>query len=320
MLVIDDFNDLLALESFFRRVGFDVLSLGKDSLVADAMLGFVPDFVMMTAKGRVVDGSKLAIRLKNLPSPPVVAAIYPAGQPPVLTQDAEAAIDALVEIPFHPKMLLGLLADRTGIDKRALIEKFERLRAAKLQGLEDPDLFRDEDSQRSELQVVRGGEDFASDLIRSMAGTEISGTQEALSSLVDDLKGQSKPVRVSSQVGGVSSSKSPASVSRSTHKSTQGASSAGDQPPPISARLERYEKFLGENQDDVSRVISRADAIAAREKLKAASKGEKEELDRIDAEKRAFVRSLFDREDLDDTKRPDGANLPKSSSRPLGKK
>ena len=62
------------------------------------------------------------------------------------------------------------------------------------------------------------------------------------------------------------------------------------------ARLARYEKFLAENNDDVSGVISREATAAAREKLRADSVKDKDKLEQIDEEKRAFVKSLFEKE------------------------
>ena len=292
LLVIDDFNDLLALESFFRRIGFDVLSLGKDTLVSDAMLGFVPDFVIATAKGRTVDGSKLAIRLKSQTHAPVVALICANGLPPVLSPEAEVAVDAVIEIPFQPKTLLALVADLTGIDKRGLLEKFDRLRSAKLQGLDDPNLFQSDDGVKSGIKIVRGrvagttSRDEASraelseDIIRGMI-PESSQPVVETKPLREELTAPA-PERFGIEA------KPPPLLRPGADKTVI------DAPEVKTERLKRYDKFLENHDDDVSRVISRADAHAAREKLRAASVGEKDQLDRIDAEKRAFVRQLFE--------------------------
>lgn len=127
MLVIDDFNELIGFEAFFRRLGFDVLSLGKDLLVADAILGFVPDLVIATARGRAVDGMKLAAKLRRNPSPPRVALVFPSGQSIVLAPETQAVVDALIEIPSEPKSILRIVGQLVGLDPDGLIEKFERL-------------------------------------------------------------------------------------------------------------------------------------------------------------------------------------------------
>ena len=46
MLVIDDFNEMVGLETLFRRLGFDVLSFGREMAVAEGILGFPPDLVV----------------------------------------------------------------------------------------------------------------------------------------------------------------------------------------------------------------------------------------------------------------------------------
>ena len=43
--VIDEFNELVGLETLFRRLGFDVLSLGREATVQEAILGFPPDLI-----------------------------------------------------------------------------------------------------------------------------------------------------------------------------------------------------------------------------------------------------------------------------------
>ena len=47
LLVIDEFTELEALESLLKRLGFDVLSVGKEVLVADALLRFSPETSMV---------------------------------------------------------------------------------------------------------------------------------------------------------------------------------------------------------------------------------------------------------------------------------
>jgi DNA-binding response OmpR family regulator len=87
MLVIDEIQQLVGLETFMRRLGFDVLSLSKDALVPDALLGFQPEIVIASQQGRNVDGLKLSKRLKKTMVPPPRIAISYHGAPPVLSKD-----------------------------------------------------------------------------------------------------------------------------------------------------------------------------------------------------------------------------------------
>jgi hypothetical protein len=261
MLVIDDFNDLLALEAFFRRIGFDVLSLGKDLLVNDALLGFVPDFVIATAKGRSVDGGKLAIRLAQQANQPRVALIYASGSPPRLPREARNAVDILIEIPFQPKILLAMVGDLLSLDSKSLVEKFEKQRNAKLQVLDDRQLFTDENGVQSGIRIVKGRGADNDELVRVFS-TGIEGSQSAADRKAS--REDWEPL---------------------VKKDELGVATAG-------ARTDQYAKFLDNNPDDVSGTLSHA-ALAAAAKAIQLTPEEKKHLAELDEKKREFIRALF---------------------------
>ncbi len=132
MLVIDEIQRLHGLESFLRKLGFDVLSLGKDTLVADAVLSFVPEVVIANERGRNVDGVRLAQRLKKSVSPPPRVALCFSGAAPILSADDLKSIDALLEIPLAGESGLRLLAQLAAVPVGPLIEKFRKFSSAKL--------------------------------------------------------------------------------------------------------------------------------------------------------------------------------------------
>jgi hypothetical protein len=131
MLVIDEIQQLVGLESFLRRFGFDVLSLSKDSQVADAQLGFMPDIVIASHQGRNVDGLKLSRQLKRTMRPPPRIAICYSSAPPSLTKDDERSIDALLEIPAVGESAIRLLAQLAGVKTEPLLEKYRRFANAR---------------------------------------------------------------------------------------------------------------------------------------------------------------------------------------------
>ena len=132
MLVIDEIQQLHGLESFLRRLGFDVLSLGKDSLVSDAILSFVPEVVIASERGRNVDGLRLAQKLKKTIVPlPRMALCFNGAAPIISAQDLKA-IDALLELPLAGEAGLRLLAQLAGVSAEPLVEKYRKFAGAKL--------------------------------------------------------------------------------------------------------------------------------------------------------------------------------------------
>ena len=126
MLVIDDYKELVALENLLRRLGFDVLSLGKDILVPDALVRFHPEIVIATAKGRAVDGLKVAARVKKQAPSPRVALAYTAGTAPNLTEENKRVVDGLIAVPIQPASAIKLIAQLTGLEVAPLLEKFQK--------------------------------------------------------------------------------------------------------------------------------------------------------------------------------------------------
>ena len=263
LLVIDDFNDLLALEAFFRRIGFDVLSLGKDNLVGDALLGFVPDFVIATAEGRSVDGGKLALRLAKQSPPPKLALIYPAGFLPQLPHESRLLIDILIEIPFQPKALLTLIGKLLEIDPTALVSKFQKQRSAKLQSMDDRQLFIDENGVKSGIRIVKGAAQSAEG-IEELSGVFIQENNE--NRISDSRKLRAAAITEDS----VDTSK----INRVS-------------------REDRYKEFLDKNPDDVSGTLSHTALSKAANKLKASSSQDQTKAEMLDLQKREFVKALF---------------------------
>jgi CheY-like chemotaxis protein len=144
LLVVDDYNELIAIEGFFRRLGFDVLSVGKDVLVADALLKFIPDLVLASVKGRHVDGIKLASRIFKAAPSARVALIYGAGEKPVLPPEARSRVDTLIELPVKPTAIISLVCRLLNLDPDPILEKFARQNVNKPKANERSKVFLEE--------------------------------------------------------------------------------------------------------------------------------------------------------------------------------
>ncbi|MES2963776.1 MAG: hypothetical protein V4760_07775 [Bdellovibrionota bacterium] len=228
MLVIEDYSEMIGLETTLRRLGFDVLSVAKDVLVNDALLGFFPEILIATYKGRNVDGVKLALKLKKHQIPPAIALLH-SGSAPLISGEDRRAIDAFLESPLRAKSAIETVAKLAKMPVAPLLEKYEKVTNVDL-------------SQGDELLIV---------------GTKAAAPEVSA-------KGEWDPVK------------------------TPGSSSISR-----SARSDRYDKFLTEHDEPVDRVMSHEVAAKAMRDLKKAALAEKDQLDKIDKEKREFVKAMF---------------------------
>ena len=132
LLVIEEIQPLVGLETFLRRLGFDVLSLSKDALADDAILGFPAEIVIASHHSRHVDGVKLSQRLKKKMVPPPRIALSYSGARPTLTLEDQKSVDAMMEIPAAGENAIRLLAQLGGISPEPLLEKYRKFSTAKL--------------------------------------------------------------------------------------------------------------------------------------------------------------------------------------------
>lgn len=130
LLVIDEFNELVGLETLFRRLGFDVLSLGREATVQEAILGFPPDLIIATGRGRQVDGLTLASRLKFHGARPRVIVLLP--QEALSGGFRSDVIDAIIETPFEPRTALKAVCRLLQLPPEPILAKYSKIVSAKL--------------------------------------------------------------------------------------------------------------------------------------------------------------------------------------------
>lgn len=224
MLVIDEYSEMVGLESFLRRLGFDVLSLAKETQVPDALLSFQPDIVIASFKGRNVDGLKLAHRMKKTMTPPPRVALAYRGVMPQVPAENQKSIEALVELPVEARSAIQMLAQLSGLSAEPILEKYAKMSSAVLT------------------------------------------TDEQIVIITDN------------------SNRSPKASAIATSQAAQATTE----------RTSRYDRYLAEHASDrVDKVLPHDKAAKAMAKLKKDSESEKENLDRIQAEKQQFAKALF---------------------------
>jgi DNA-binding response OmpR family regulator len=125
LLVIEDYSELVFLETLLRKLGLDVLSIQNDGAVSEKILEFRPELIVATARGRRVNGLKLGPKLKRQRGLPHFILL---AQGPVSNEELTAAqADAVLPSPMQPREFVSRMATVVGLDLAAFQEKFDKL-------------------------------------------------------------------------------------------------------------------------------------------------------------------------------------------------
>ncbi len=122
------------LEGILKRTGFDVLSLNKDSAVADTLLGFIPELVISSLKGRNVDIQKVAMKVKKPGSTSKLVALCPKNMVPEQPPESRFRFDASIQVPIDATELLKLVARLLKMNAATLLNKYDKLTHARSVG------------------------------------------------------------------------------------------------------------------------------------------------------------------------------------------
>ena len=129
LLVVDDYGELLFLQTLLKKLGFDVDGIQNERSFEDSFLALNPDVVIASAKGKKVDGLELSENMRKVRGLPKV--ILLAGGPLLdrLQTLQLVNVDGLLESPVSSMRLLAMIAAKCGLDQAVLLEKYRKLKA-----------------------------------------------------------------------------------------------------------------------------------------------------------------------------------------------
>ena len=126
LIILDEYQELVYMQSLLSKVGFDVETSQSDMALSGLMMGFRPDLLITTAKGRKINGIKLVLDLrKKKPNLKFLFIRYPKQDLVKLLEDK--VIEAYVDSPIDPKDLIHKLANLGGLDSSELEEKLKKI-------------------------------------------------------------------------------------------------------------------------------------------------------------------------------------------------
>ncbi|MDZ4677135.1 MAG: hypothetical protein SGI74_06445 [Oligoflexia bacterium] len=131
LLVIEDYNELLFLETLLKKVGFEVESIRNEVTLAERMLAISPDLVVATGDGHKINGVRVGKKVKKKGNHSKLLLLFPRNklQNPDLL-DAFIA-DAAVETPLNPRTIITSVSQLLEVDLAAIMVKFDKLSISK---------------------------------------------------------------------------------------------------------------------------------------------------------------------------------------------
>ena len=131
LLVLEDYNELLFLETLLKKVGFDVEGIRNETSLAEKMVGFSPDLVIATGDGHKISGVRVGQKVKKKGQKAKLLLLFPRQR---FQQERAMDIfsaDGAAETPLNPRAILGSVCDLTEVPPEGVMTKFEKLPIAR---------------------------------------------------------------------------------------------------------------------------------------------------------------------------------------------
>ena len=131
LLCLEDYNELLFLETLLKKLGFSVESATNEFVFPDKLLAFSPDLVIATGDGSKINGERISRKVKKKGLHAKLLLLFPRDK---IMGDAtidDFIADGAVETPVNPRRLINSICHLTGLEVQMVISKFDKLPIAK---------------------------------------------------------------------------------------------------------------------------------------------------------------------------------------------
>ncbi len=289
-LVIDDYNELIYLQTILRKIGIDVEGLQNVKKYSELSLGFNPQVLIASAYGKKVQGLEFCRNLHRVRGLPKIILLQSPSQLVPEKDVKNLNIDLLLESPVNPMSLIAGLAAVANVDETILNDKFKRLQASGALNIPEP------------IQMV--GEDEATihetprfafrDQGQTQAAPSFKIKTEINSAIDDPIK--VAELRAQSLTGAQINSKAnepkdfvfPANGNKSGISHSAIEQSDGDK----EKRRNRFERFVSQapalNKDAR---FDRQQILQFNKKIRSAPPPP--DMDQIEGDRKEFVKNLF---------------------------
>ncbi len=154
-LVIDDYNELIYLQSLLKKLGLDVEGVQNQKKYADMSLGFNPHILITSAKGKKVDGLQLTQSLYRKRGLPKVIALKSNDYAINVDDYRDSGVDEILDSPVSPRKLILSIANLGGIDETALLEKYSKIKGQEANAADDQSYIASYDENGQPVESVQ---------------------------------------------------------------------------------------------------------------------------------------------------------------------
>lgn len=129
LMLLEDFNEMTALQTFLQKMGFDVQGLQSPRALNDQILTMNPDVLLLTAFGKKVNGFDLSSGIRRPRGLPKIVLMHPPGTP----TPASPNVESWILTPFHAPEVLKALSNAGALNHQQVEEKYQKLLSAQSQ-------------------------------------------------------------------------------------------------------------------------------------------------------------------------------------------
>ncbi len=132
LLLLEEYNELVFIETFLRKIGFDVLGIQKPGKLDSSILSFNPSMIFISGKSKQIPALQIAKGLKEKfkEKSPQIIFLY-SGKPPEWSESENLPVDGFLNSPIDPVKVIQLLSEKVGLDQEKLIEKYDKMVVAR---------------------------------------------------------------------------------------------------------------------------------------------------------------------------------------------
>jgi DNA-binding response OmpR family regulator len=127
LLCLEDYNELLFVETLLKKLGFTVDVARNEQLLPDQLLSTLPELVVATGKGHKINGARIGKKVKHKGLRAKLLLLFPRGKIPHKQELSEMGADGAVETPLNPRRFIMAICEITGLESELVIAKFDKL-------------------------------------------------------------------------------------------------------------------------------------------------------------------------------------------------
>jgi hypothetical protein len=129
LLIFEDYAELSLTEIYLKRVGFDVVGISNEALLADKLLSFNPEVAVAYGKGTKVSSLSVGKKLReSFRYHGKVILVVPKSLRPTLDDMIKVRMDVMMEAPLNPEKFIQALARLINQSPAIYLDKLQRMR------------------------------------------------------------------------------------------------------------------------------------------------------------------------------------------------